>query len=76
LEDFPAGYFANDGAGQPLRLADGPYPGSLFFASDATYDAFHTCNTWTVESLRAAGYPVSTSFVIFASQVMAAARGL
>jgi hypothetical protein len=76
LEAFLAGYFSNDGAGQLLRLADGPYPGSLFFASDATYDALHTCNTWAAESLQAGGYPVSTSFVIFASQVMAAARGL
>jgi uncharacterized protein (TIGR02117 family) len=76
LEEFLAGYFASNAAGQPLRLADGPYPGSLFFASDATYDAFYTCNTWTAEGLRAGGYPVSPSFVLFAPQVMAAARGL
>lgn len=75
LEGFLAGYFASDRDGQPLRLADGPYPGSLFFATDATYDALYTCNTWTAEGLRAAGYPVST-FVIFAPQVMAEARAL
>jgi uncharacterized protein (TIGR02117 family) len=76
LEGFLAGYFADDRAGRVQRLADGPYPGSLFFASDATYDALHTCNTWTAEGLQAAGYPVSTAFVIFAPQVMAAARKL
>jgi uncharacterized protein (TIGR02117 family) len=76
LEGFLASYFATNHAGQPVRLADGPYGGSLFFASDATYDAFHTCNTWTAESLRAGGYPVSSTLVIFASQVMAEARGL
>lgn len=76
LERFLASYLVTDRAGQPLRLADGPYAGSLFFASDATYDAFHTCNTWTAESLRAGGYPVSSTLVIFASQVMAEARGL
>jgi len=76
LEAFLASYFATDRAGHPLRLADGPYPGSLFFASDAAYDALHTCNTWTVESLRAGGYPVSTTLVIFAAQVMAEARKL
>ena len=76
LEAFLASYFATDRAGRPLRLADGPYPGSLFFASDATYDAFHTCNTWTAETLRAGGYPVSTALVIFAPQVMAEARHL
>jgi uncharacterized protein (TIGR02117 family) len=76
LEEFLAGYFASQGAAQPVPLAEGPYPGSLFFASDATYDAFFTCNSWTAESLRAAGYPVSTTLVIFADQVMAEARRL
>lgn len=76
LEAFLASYFVTDRAGQALRLADGPYPGSAFFASDATYDAFHTCNSWTAKSLRAAGYPVSTTLVIFAPQVMAEARRL
>jgi uncharacterized protein (TIGR02117 family) len=76
LQQFLLSYFATDSAGQPLRLADGPYPGSLFFASNATYDAFHTCNTWTAESLRAGGYPVSTTLVLFADQVMAEARKL
>lgn len=76
LQDFLASYFAGDRAGQPPLLAAGPYPGSQFFASDATYDAFHNCNTWTAEGLRAAGYPVSSTFVILAPQVMAEARRL
>lgn len=76
LETQLASFFTSDGAGEPLRLADGPYPGSLFFATDATYDAFHTCNTWTAEILRAGGYPVSTTLIIFAPQVMAEARRL
>ena len=76
LENSVAAYFATDAAGLPLRLGDGPYPGSLFFASDAIYDAFYTCNTWTAERLRAAGYRVSTTLMIFAPQVMAQARRL
>ena len=76
LEEFLARYFASQGAVQLVPLGDGPYPGSLFFASDAIYDAFFTCNSWTAESLRAAGYPVSTTLVIFADQVMAEARRL
>lgn len=44
-----------DAAGAPLRLADGPFAGSLFFAASGTYDAFHTCNTWTARALRSAG---------------------
>ena len=34
-----------------------------------TYDAFHTCNTWTALVLRDAGVPVDTH-VLLADQVM------
>ena len=60
----------------PRGLGDGPYPGSVFYATVGTYDAFHTCNTWTAEALEAAGLPVTSSGVIFAGQVMARARAL
>ncbi len=53
-----------------LRLADGPYPGSAFYASTETYDAFHTCNTWTARLLRDSGVPVDPRGVLFVSQVM------
>lgn len=76
IEDFIAADFSADSRGGVIRLADGPYPGSLFFASDATYDAFYTCNSWVADALRAAGLPVSDGLVIFAYQVMAEARAL
>ncbi len=50
-------------------LAPGPDAGSEFFASPLSYDAFHTCNTWTAEALQVAGLPVSYHGVIFADQV-------
>ena len=56
--------------GAALRLADGPYPGSVFYASGETYDAFHTCNTWTALLLRDAGLPVNPRGVLFVGQVM------
>jgi hypothetical protein len=56
--------------GWPLRLADGPYPGSAFYASNETYDAFHTCNTWTALLLRDSGLPVDPGGVLFVGQVM------
>ncbi|HEY7577289.1 MAG TPA: DUF2459 domain-containing protein, partial [Acetobacteraceae bacterium] len=56
-----------------VRLADGPYAGSVFYASNETYDAFHTCNTWTALLLRDAGFPVSPG-VLFAGQVMSQVR--
>ena len=46
--------------GSAVRLADGPYVGSVFYASTETYDAFHTCNTWTALVLRDGGLPVDT----------------
>jgi uncharacterized protein (TIGR02117 family) len=55
--------------GSAVRLADGPYVGSAFYAATETYDAFHTCNTWTALVLRDAGIPVDTH-VLFAGQVM------
>ena len=55
--------------GSVTRLADGPYAGSVFYASTETYDAFHTCNTWTALILRDGGLPVNTH-VLFAGQVM------
>jgi uncharacterized protein (TIGR02117 family) len=56
--------------GSAERLAEGPYPGSLFYASDETYDAFNTCNTWTARLLRDSGLPVDPRGVLFVGQVM------
>lgn len=62
--------------GAPLLLADGPYPGSVFYAARGTYDAFDTCNTWTAAMLHAGGLPVATSGVLFSGQVMGIARAI
>jgi hypothetical protein len=53
----------------PVRLGDGPVVGSVFYASSATYNAFHTCNTWTALLLRDAGLPMNTH-VLLADEVM------
>lgn len=55
--------------GVPVRLADGPDVGSVFFASTEIYNAFHTCNTWTALLLRDAGLPMNTH-VLLAGEVM------
>src|SRR6195952_1403832 len=54
----------------PIRLAEGPYDGSAFYAAQGSYNAFFTCNTWTAETLRAGGLAIPASGVVFASQVM------
>jgi uncharacterized protein (TIGR02117 family) len=62
---------AKDAAGQAQRIAAGPYPQSVFYAATGSYDASHTCNTWTAEALRVAGLPVNAAGIIFADQVTA-----
>jgi Protein of unknown function (DUF2459) len=63
-------YLAVDKEGPIRRVGTGPYPQSVFYASAGTYNLSHTCNTWTAEALRAAGLPVTTSGVVFASQLL------
>jgi uncharacterized protein (TIGR02117 family) len=55
---------------------EGPYEGSLYYLGRAKYSAFHTCNTWAAQALRAAGLRVRTSGVIFAGQLWSQARRL
>jgi hypothetical protein len=61
-------------SGDPVTLAEGPYPGSEFLAARHTYDGLYTCNTWTAETLRVSGLPVPATGVLFAGQVMGAVR--
>jgi hypothetical protein len=56
--------------------AAGPYPGSLYFASTATYSGLHTCNTWAAEALAAAGLRINSAGVLFAGQLWRQARRL
>ena len=56
-------------AGRPIDLGAGPLAQSTFYASTGHYDAFHTCNTWTLAALEYAGLPASAGGAIFADQV-------
>lgn len=60
--------------GEVRPLADGPYPGSRFYATSRRYSAAYTCNTWTADALQVAGTGVSASGVLFAWQLMERAR--
>jgi hypothetical protein len=56
--------------GQPITpYARGPYEGSLYFSSAVRYSAFHTCNTWAAEALRAAALPIRSGAILFAWQL-------
>lgn len=65
--------FATDAAGAPQRLDNGPDDGSLYFAASATYDAFHTCNTWSAHALRSAGL-ATVPDTLFAGSLMREVR--
>jgi uncharacterized protein (TIGR02117 family) len=60
--------------GQPMLLADGPYPGSVFYAARDTYFGLYTCNTWTADTLREGGVAMPVTGLLFAGQVMGMAR--
>lgn len=75
LEAFLREASEADAQGRPMRLANGPYVGSMYFAASGTYFAFYTCNTWTADAMRSADLPVSDS-VLFAGGVMRQARAL
>ena len=62
--------------GEFRRLADGPYPGSRFYATSRRYSAVYTCNTWTADAAQVAGTGVSASGVLFAGQLMERARAV
>jgi Protein of unknown function (DUF2459) len=58
----------------PVFYRNGPYEGSLFFGAAPKYSALHTCNTWAADALRAAGLPIRSRGVLFASQLWSQAR--
>jgi Protein of unknown function (DUF2459) len=63
--------------GQTIEVYQkGPYEGSAYFLTSSKYSAFHTCNTWGAEALKAAGFQVHTHGVIFAGQLWVQARRL
>ncbi len=65
---------ARTSAGRPMLLANGPYPGSVFYAARDTYSGLYTCNTWTAGILRAGGLPFPVTGMLFAGQVMGVAH--
>jgi uncharacterized protein (TIGR02117 family) len=74
LNDFISRSFEWAPDGAPHAIADGPYAGSLFYASTMRYSGMFTCNTWTAEGLQTAGLPIHADGVLFAGEVVDRAR--
>lgn len=65
---------ARDAVGRPILVAPGPSPGSVFLEGVPAYSLAYTCNTWTLDTLAAAGVPVSGAGIITPRMAMLAAR--
>jgi uncharacterized protein (TIGR02117 family) len=76
LADFVWNSLEHGPDGLPVRVKDGPFPDSIFFAAATPYNATYTCNTWTADALQVAGLPIDASGVLFADQVMDQARAI
>jgi hypothetical protein len=68
--------FIRSSIADPTPYAKGPYEGSLYYAARQRYSAFHTCNTWAAQTLRAGDVPVRARGVLFAGQLWSQVRKL
>lgn len=66
--------FTKDKTGQPRYIAQGNFPGSIFYAANARYGLLHTCNTWSAEALAAAGLPIQPAGMILSGPLDRAAH--
>jgi hypothetical protein len=62
--------------GVALSDGPGPYDASAYWRANPRYSAFHTCNTWVAEVLKAAGLPIHSTGVILAGQLWEQTRRL
>ena len=76
LGSWLARQFATTPTGRPQPVGTGFTAASEFYRAAGRYDAFHTCNTWVIDALAAAGLAVHPDGVIFAAQVRSQVRAL
>ncbi|PYM95386.1 MAG: DUF2459 domain-containing protein [Candidatus Rokuibacteriota bacterium] len=74
MSRFVSAEYQRDRNGQALRLQQGLYGSSWFYAARDRYHVFNTCNTWVARALRAAGLPVTPAGTITAAGVMRQAK--
>ena len=76
LGGWLARQFAYTPTGKPQPVGAGFTAASEFYRASGHYDAFHTCNTWVIDALAAAGLAVYPDGVIFAAQVRSQVHAL
>lgn len=55
---------------QPVTLGKGLYGDSAFFRAQGRYSIFNTCNKWTAQQLREAGFPITPLYALTAGNVL------
>ena len=70
LETFIVNSFKKNTAGNIISRRPGLYGDSQFYEATGTYHFLNSCNTWAAKALRSAGFDISPTFKLFASQVM------
>jgi len=53
----------------PAEPRPGLFPNGRFYSAEGNFSILRTCNTWVAEALRAAGLPISPSYVITAGNL-------
>ena len=76
LSEFIWQDLVKNASGEPEEIAASTNPVGLFYDAKSEYNPFHTCNTWSVEALHAAGLPISSAGVIFSGQAMSSIHAL
>ena len=70
LETFIVNSFTKNETDNIISRRPGLYGDSQFFEASGTYHFLNSCNTWAAKALRSAGFDISPTFKLFASQVM------
>ena len=70
LETYIVSSFKYDSNKQIISRRPGLYGDSQFYEATGTYHFLNSCNNWAAKALRSAGFDISPTFKLFASQVM------
>ena len=69
LIEFISGTFSRPHPPAPAEPRPGLFPNGRFYSAEGKFSVLRTCNTWVAEALRAAGLPISPSYVITAGNL-------
>lgn len=76
VSEFVANSFSRGYRESLVRLKQGLYGNSQFYAGKGRYSLLNTCNTWIATGLQSAGMDLSPSITLTSGSVMRAVRSL